>query len=49
MIEAVAYGRVSTDADDQLNSLGNQLSFLKNISLKMATKKGLRGSLPQKR
>lgn len=27
MIEAVAYARVSTDSDDQLNSLENQMSF----------------------
>lgn len=48
MIEAVAYARVSTDADDQLNSLSNQLSFFEEYFAENGYQKGDCGVLCRK-
>ena len=44
----VAYGRVSTDSDDQLNSLGNQLSFFDEYFKEQNYQKGDCGVLCRK-
>lgn len=48
MIVAVAYGRVSTDSNDQLNSLENQLSFFKEYFEEQGYQKGNCGMLCRK-
>lgn len=48
MVVAVAYGRVSTDSDDQLNSLDNQLSFFEEYFKEQGYQKGDCGVLCRK-
>lgn len=48
MVVAVGYGRVSTDSDDQLNSLGNQLRFFEEYFNEQGYQKGDCGVLCRK-